>query len=380
MGIDLLGCDCFRFIIEASPAAVIMIGGAGDVRYANAEVERMFGYRREELLGRSIDILVPARLRRRHACHRRGFMANPSKRLMGPVGGSERVLKGRRRDGSEFPIQIGLAPLETRSGLLVAATLVDVTERRETEKALAQSVQELERSNERLLRFAYVASLDLQKPLLEIAEQSRRLEQAVASADRANMIEASRTMRNRALGARKLVDDLLIYARTIYGEQQLEALDLREEVRFSLAGLSQLIAASNAQLRVDVPAVTFVADRGQFARLMQNVIANAIKYHKPGCCAKIDVTATLRDDSTLRLAIADQGVGFDEEFARRIFEPFSAPSDDTEYAGTGIELAVCKSIADRHGWSISVKSHPGKGATFFFTIPTPFAIPTSSQE
>lgn len=376
MGSDIVGYERFRSMVEASPAAIIMTGAKGEVRYANIETERMFGYRREDLIGRSIDLLVPARLRRLHASFRQGFVANPSRRAMG-VG---RDLKARRRDGSEFPVEVGLVPVETPSGLVVTAMVVDITERRQTEEALAEGVAELERSNERLVQFAYVASLDLQEPLLEIVTLSERLEKAIASSDRDEMIRASRRMRDCALGARKLVDDLLIYARTIYGDQQLEILELREEVQFSLADLSESIAASNAQVRIEIPAATFIADRAQFARLMQNIVANAIKYRKPGSVAKVDITAVLEDASTLRLAIVDNGVGFDEEFAQQIFEPFSHPRSKTEYAGTGIELAICKSIADRHGWEISVKSHPGEGATFLFTIPTLFAIPTFSDE
>lgn len=376
MSLDTTWANCFRSMVEASPAAMIMTGVKGEVRYANLETERMFGYHREELIGRPIELLVPRSLRRLHASYRRAFFAAPSKRSMG----YGRDLRARRRDGTEFPVEIGLIPVETASELIVAAMVVDCTERRLTEDALAQSVADLERSNERLAQFAYVASLDLQQPLVEIAALSERLAKAIASCDHAELAEVSRRMRSCALNARKLVDDLLIYARTIYGDQQLEMLELREEVQFSLADLSQLIAASNTQVKVAIPPATFIADRAQFARLLHNIVANAIKYRKPGCVAKVDISAALEDESTIRLAIVDNGVGFDEEFAQRIFEPFSQPRSKVEYAGTGIELAICKSIADRHGWSISVKSHPGEGATFLFTIPTLFAVPAFDTE
>lgn len=374
MGPEIIGHDCFRWMVEASPAAMIMAAASGEVRYANAETERMFGYRREEIVGRSVELLVPVRLRRRHAFFRRSYMEHPSRRVMG----AGRDLRARRRDGSEFPIEIGLVPLHTQSGLFVTAMVVDLTERRQAEEALAQSVRELERCNERLVQFAYVASLDLQEPLVAIAAQSERLEKAIAAQDCREIGEASRAMRHYALGARKLVEDLLIYARTIYGEQQLEIVELREEVQFSLADLSHSITAANAQVTVDLPAATFIADRAQFARLMQNIVANAIKYRKPGCRPKVDISAHLEDESTLRLSIADNGVGFDEEFAQQIFEPFSRPGS-LEYPGTGMELAICKSIADRHGWSIAVKSHPGEGATFLFAIPVLFAIPNMRE-
>ena len=113
-----------------------------------------------------------------------------------------------------------------------------------------------------------------------------------------------------------------------------------------------------------------MADRSQFGCLMQNIISNAIKYRKPGQAPKIDITAAAMGEKTIRLTIVDYGVGFKEEFVQTIFEPFKRLHNKVEYPGTGIELAICKSIADRHGWEISVKSHPGEGTSFSFMIPT----------
>ncbi|CAN2532385.1 MAG TPA: ATP-binding protein [Methylosinus sp.] len=360
--------DRYRVMVEASPAAIIMVGADGLVRYANHETEILFGYAREELIGRSIDLLTPAVIRRRHAAFRRLYCADPRRRMMG-VG---QEIKARRRDGCEFPVEIGLAPVVTERGLIVTATILDMSQRRWAERAFAASVAELERANERLVQFAYVASLDLQQPLAEIAEQSTRLEAAMATGVCAEIREASAQMRRAAVRGRKLVEDLLTYARTIYGDQQLEVLELREEVQFSLAELAQSIAAGETRLEVDIPAAAFVGDRAQFACLMQNIVANAIKYRKPGRPAEVTIAATL-EEGAIHLSIVDKGVGFEQEFAQRIFEPFSQRKSDVEYAGTGIELAICKSIADRHGWEISVESRPGEGVAFRFAIPTLFA-------
>ncbi|MBG0812017.1 PAS domain S-box protein [Methylosinus sp. H3A] len=368
MSSETIGYDRYRVMVEASPAAILIVGADGLVLYANRETERLFGYAREELVGRSVDLLTPAVIRRRHAAFRRMYYAEPCRRLMG-VG---REIRARRRDGGEFPVEIGLAPLVTERGLLVTATILDMSERRQAEQAFAASVAELERANERLVQFAYVASLDLQQPLAEIAAQSTRLEAAMAAGECDAIRQASARMRHAAIGARKLVEDLLTYARTIYGDQQLEVLELREEVQFSLAELAQSIAAGETRLEVDIPAAAFLGDRAQFACLMQNVVANAIKYRKPGRPAEVTIAATL-EEGAIHLSIVDKGVGFAQEFAQHIFEPFSRPESDVEYAGTGIELAICKSIADRHGWEISVESRPGDGTAFRFAIPTLFA-------
>ncbi|TDX64297.1 PAS domain S-box-containing protein [Methylosinus sp. sav-2] len=368
MSAETVEYDRYRVMVEASPAAILIVGSDGLVRYANRETEHMFGYAREELIGRSVDLLTPAVVQRRHAAYRRFFYADPSRRRMG-VG---REIKARRRDGGEFPVEIGLAPLATAHELMVTATILDMSRRREVERALTASVAELERANERLGQFAYVASLDLQQPLNEIAAQSTRLDAAMAAGCCDEIAQASAHMRCAAVRGRKLVGDLLIYARTIYGDQQLEALDLREEVQFSLAALAQSIEAGATRLEVDIPAAAFVGDRAQFACLMQNIVANAVKYRKPGRPAEVTIAATL-EQGAIRLSIVDKGVGFEQDFAQRIFEPFSRPESDVEYAGTGIELAICKSIADRHGWEIEVESQPGDGTAFRLAIPALFA-------
>lgn len=362
---ETIGDDRYRLMVEASPAAILFVDAEGLVRYLNLEAERLFGYPRAELIGRSVDLLAPARLGRRHAALRRLYQTAPARRMMG----AGRVLTARRRDGSEICVEIGLAPAEIAAGSFVVATVLDMSERRAAERALERSVAELERANERLCQFAYVASLDLREPLDEIAAQSTRLEAAIAAGDPEETTRASARMRRAAVGGRALVEDLLAYARIIYGDRQLETLELREAVRRALAELAPAITAGEALLEVDVPAASFVADRAQFARLMRDIVANAVKYRKPGRPAEVRIAATLESDATIRLSIVDKGVGFEQAFARRIFEPFGQRGSTREYAGTGIELAICKSIADRHGWAISVETRPGEGAAFRFVIP-----------
>jgi signal transduction histidine kinase len=225
-------------------------------------------------------------------------------------------------------------------------------------------------SPERLAQFVYVASLDLQEPLRKIEAFSDLLENAIASSNKADVAYARQAMRNCALSARKLVDDLLIYSSTMLAEQKLQILDLQEELECTLADLSESIVETNAQIDIRIPPTRFMADRLQFACLMQNIVSNAIKYRKPGQAAKIDIDVIAIGEKTIRLAIVDHGVGFNQEFAETIFEPFKQLRNKAEYPGTGIELAICKSIADRHGWGISVRSQPGEGTSFFFTIPT----------
>lgn len=342
-----------------------MVGSDGLIEFANAEAERMFGYETGELLGKPIDSLVPPPTRHAHAALRKGFVADPSRRLMG-VG---RDLKAMRRDGSVFSVEIGLTPIETKGGMVVLATVLDITARRNTEIALAQRAAELERANERLLQFAYVASHDLQEPLRKIAAFSDLLEQAVAAADPSEIGYATQVIRTSALRARDLVDDLLTYSRSINDAQQLEDLDLREEISLALEDLSATIEKTDSEIEIDVPRKRFRADRSMFARLILNIVSNAIKYRRPDEQAKVRIVATPVDEGALRLAVIDNGIGFEEKYATMIWEPFKRLEPKAKYPGTGIGLAICKSIADRHGWELSVKSKPGEGATFYIVIP-----------
>ena len=256
-------------------------------------------------------------------------------------------------------------------GQLIGSALQEGAQRVvENLKRLLENQHASASSSERLAQFVYVASLDLQGPLRKIEAFSDLLENAIASSNKKDMAYARHAMRSCALSARKLVDDLLTYSSTILGDQQLQMLDLREEIESTLADLSESIVETKANIRVDLAAINIMADRSQITCLMQNIISNAIQYRKPGQAPKIDITASAMGEKAVCLEIVDYGVGFKEEFAQTIFEPFKRFPNKAEYPGTGIELAICKSIADRHGWGISVKSQPGEGTSFSFMIPT----------
>jgi signal transduction histidine kinase len=254
---------------------------------------------------------------------------------------------------------------------LIRTTLQEGAQRTiETLKQLLENQHASASSPEQLAQFVYVASLDLQVPLRKIEAFSELLENAIASSNKADIAYARHAMRSCALSAHKLVDDLLTYSSTILRGQQLELLDLREEIESTLEDLSDSIIETKAEIKIEVAVTNILADRSQFACLMQNIVSNAIKYRKPGQAPKIDITAAAVDEKTIRLAIVDYGVGFKEEFAQSIFEPFKRLHNEAEYPGAGIELAICKSLADRHGWEMSVKSQPGEGTSFSFMIQT----------
>ncbi|HXW73023.1 MAG TPA: CHASE3 domain-containing protein [Methylocella sp.] len=235
--------------------------------------------------------------------------------------------------------------------------------------ALAHAVQYLYIANERLTQFAFVAAHDLQEPLRKIVSFSKLQREAFATSNVEEVVHASNVIQASALRARQLVDDLLAFCRTINDPQQLQDLDMREEIECALNILSAAINETGSEITVDAPHLGFRADRIQFERLIQNLVSNAIKYRKPDLPAKVHISARLIDKNAARIAIADNGIGIEPQYAIVIFEPFKRLHSKSSYPGTGIGLAICKSIADRHGWELSVDSQLGQGTTFFITIP-----------
>jgi PAS domain S-box-containing protein len=356
--------DMFRLAVEACPAAMILVDDGGIIRLVNEECERLFGYGRGHLVGASIDILVPIGARDGHRARRASFEGQPSKRRMG-MG---RDLRATRADGREFPVEIGLTPIV---GVGVLAFVVDISARVEAERAIRGYTEQLEQANENLARFAHVASHDIQEPLRKIVAFADMLKGALAASDTTEATYAADVMAESARRARRLVQDVLTLA-TLH-ETRLE----RREVRLSaivdevLGALSQTIAEEGARVEVDVGETAVDADPAKAERLLANLVANALKYHRPGEPAVVRITGRRETDGAAHLVVADEGVGFPAQRAGEIFAPFKRLHRREDYPGTGIGLAIVKSIADEHGWSIAVEAAEGKGARFDVRLGSP---------
>ena len=357
--------ELFRLAVEGSPAAKIMVDTDGVIVFANATAERMFGYRVEDLVGQPVETLVPVRSRGQHEDLRRGFFQNPSKRAMG----AGRNLHGARKDGAEFPVEIGLTPIDDGKSGIVLATIVDITERRKAELDLARHANDLEHANERLTQFAYLASHDLQEPLRKIGVYAGLLEEAVRTSDADAVARATSVISASIARARRMVDNLLSLSRVGATDIQVQPLDLRAEVELTLAELSAAIDEAGATVVLEVEPIVVSADRAQLARLIQNIVSNAVKYRKPDVAASIAIRAARVGPGRVRLTISDNGVGFDQELAQEIFQPFKRLVSAGDTPGTGIGLAICKAIADRHGWTLSARSRRREGSTFEVTLP-----------
>jgi PAS domain S-box-containing protein len=477
----------FRALLESAPDAMVIVDGSGKIVLVNAQTERLFGYRREELEGRPLDVLIPERHKGCHedACER--YFGSPHVRM-----GSGLDLPGRRKDASEFPADICLSPLRTRDGLLVIAAVRDITERREVEQELerraarlqeqadlldlahdaiivrdldgrivswnngaartygwqkeeaigqisheflqtppqtSQEVdaelaskgrwegelvhstkdggrivvasrqvlhagpgrrqevleinrditaykqaeqqlklraQELARSNDELERFAYIASHDLQEPLRKIRAFGDRLREEWGAQVTGQGLDYLERMQNAARRMQTLISDLLKFSR-VGRKQTFTEVNLGQVTRDVLSDLQVSIDECGARVIVgDLP--TILADATQMRQLLQNLVSNALKFRRKEEPPLIKVYSSEAGEFC-HLFVEDNGIGFDERYLDRIFAPFQRLHSRNDYQGTGIGLAICRKIAERHGGSITARSAPGGGATFIVALP-----------
>ena len=348
-------------IIDSVPIAIIMADQEGRIVLVNAPAERLFGYTSAELRNEMVDILVPYRFRAGHPELRAGFTKDPRARPMG----AGRDLFGLRKDGGEFPIEIGLSPITTEEGLLVVSAIVDISERQKQAEALRHANEALERSNIELQRFAFIASHDLQTPMRSIASFVQLLQSTYASTlDTQANDWISRTEQS-IKHLQTLVQDLLEYSRVDSEAHPFQPVSVREVFDRAILLLDTSMRESRAEVTCgELP--TVMGERSQLAQLMLNLIGNGLKY-----CGKdpprIHVSAK-RKGSEWMIVVRDNGIGIAPKHHERIFEIFQRLHDQQEYPGTGIGLAVCRRVVHRHGGKIWVESEFGQGSTFCFTI------------
>lgn len=355
---------------------ILVVNERGEITMINPKAGELFGYEKEELRGKNIETLVPAHLREKHVHHRKNYHENPHPRSMGGAG---MELFGRRKDGTEFPVEISLTHYKSEEGIFVVAFIIDISLRKKQEDLIKKSIielkhysDELKSSNAELENFAYISSHDLQEPLRKIQSFGDR----IRSTERDKLDEKSRDYLDRILNAAQrmqvLINDLLAFSRLTSKAQQYEKVDLNQVLNEVISDLEIAIEKSGAKIEADsLPVIE--AEPTQMRQLFQNLIANAIKFREENLSPVVKIRSEknriLSNDKVnyIDLYFEDNGIGFDEKYTDRIFNIFQR-LDGQKYEGTGIGLAVCRKIANRHGGDIIAKSKPGEGSTFIVTL------------
>jgi len=343
----------FRIAVEASPNGMLMVDEMGMILLVNAQIERQFGYSRKELLGKSVEMLVPESSRATHHSDRAEFHNKPEPRQMG----AGRELFGVRKDGQLISVEIGLNPIHTASGMRVLASVVDITDRKRIEEQL--------RRTEILAELGTLASgmaHEIGTPMNVILG---RAEFAMRRSEDERTKQSLKTIVTQVERITKIMNQFLAFARRRPAERRPIALKtiIEESLEMVRERFAQHQIQVVAELPENVPLVH--ADSDQMSQVLLNLFINALHAMPNGGTLTITIKA---DIEVVALRIGDTGHGIPRENLSKIFTPFFTTKEVGK--GTGLGLTVVHGIIEEHGGSITVESEPGKGTTFTIVLPT----------
>jgi len=361
----------FRLAVESAPSGMVMINDTGEIVLVNLQTEKLFGYDRDELLGRQIEMLVPDRFRDRHPGYRTDFFKRPAVRAMG----AGRDLHGRRRDGSEFPVEIGLTPIETAEGLFVLSAIVDITERKSAEDRSRIHLAELAHAG----RLSTVGEMfsglahEINQPLAAASNYARACVRFVRAGQGATMEQLAEWMEKTAQQTERACDIVKRLGMFVKKERSSRrTLNLNRVIEHvAMLPMTDVWPSEDArrvvpvlQLEESLPSV--VADKVQIEQVLVNLIRNASEAMADMPLEERHLTVrTVNLQEYVQVLVSDTGQGIGPEIVGRLFDPFFT----TKAEGMGLGLSISLSIIESHGGRLTVESNAGRGATFSFVLP-----------
>ena len=358
----------FRLAIESSPSGMVMVDRAGRIVFVNSQTEKLFGYGRQDLVGQPVELLVPERFRGGHPHERAEFLAHPEMRAMG----HGRDLYGRRADGTEFPIEIGLNPIETEDGgVFVLSAIVDITERKRLENELHRRLEELDMAAKRKDEFLAMLGHELRNPLAPMRNALQVLK--VQGIDEKTTRQMQEMLERQLHQLVRLVDDLLDVSRIINGRIELRRapIDLAAAVERGAETAQPILDARGHELALSLPAEPLQVN-GDLVRLSQvvaNLLTNAAKYTPRADRIWLSVEV---DGPDAVVRVRDRGVGMTAELLPRVFDVFVQGDASLARAqgGLGLGLALVRRVVAMHGGSVTASSEgPGRGSEFVVRLP-----------
>ncbi|HND52627.1 MAG TPA: PAS domain S-box protein, partial [Pirellulaceae bacterium] len=364
-----LADERLRLVVEASLNALLMVDGKGVIHLVNSQAERLFGYRRDELIGSSIERLIPGDVRMRHRELMNGYFAGPSVRSMA----SNREFHALHKNGSPIPVEIGLSPLKTNDGTFVLASVLDITARKATEDSLRRAKEAAEAANRAKSDFLANMSHEIRTPMNAILGMTELvLDQELPPTQR----EFLTMVMDSAQSLLAIINEILDFSKIEAGKMELEQVDfsLWDVVGDSLKSLALRAHSKGLELAYHLaPEIPehLTGDPVRLRQVLTNLVGNAIKFTDRGEVL-LDVACVERRDNgvQLKFSVVDTGIGIAHDKQRLIFDAFTQADTSTtrRFGGTGLGLAISSRIVSLMGGSLEVESALGRGSTFSFTV------------
>jgi two-component system, sensor histidine kinase len=355
-----------RALLDSAPDSTVISDESGTIVFANAQAESMFGYARQELIGMPVEALMPERFRQRHPAHRDSYVREPRLRPMGVDAGINLDLYARHRDGSEFPVEISLSPFRSGTGLLISTSIRDVTERKLILEQLRAARTEADKANRAKSTFLATASHDLRQPLQTLMLLNSVLQKT--STDPL-ALTAVATQHEALSSMSELVNALLDISKLESGAIRPDITDCSVQAIFRhlRASFEELARSKGLAFVVDDCDDVVHTDRGLLEQIIQNLVANAIRYTREGMVR----LRCLHENAFVRIEVMDTGIGIPLDQQDAIFDEFyqlgRAAGDKRE--GLGLGLAIVRRMARLLGHDIELTSAPGRGSCFAVTVP-----------